>query len=132
MYNVTPRNIVKTKEFYLLWSIFFCITCILNFINSYQKTYAQKFIQDDTFFANIAIVQNVINGSARLVWGGVYDKMGFQVFRSADHMIELPLKLDRVRLYYTKVTFYPDEKPSKADRQAGLVSYPFVTLLNPI
>ena len=79
MYNVIPKNIAKTKEFYLLWSIFFCLTCLLNFVNSYKKTYAQKFIQDDQFFAAVAIVQNIFNGTARLLWGNVYDKMGFQV-----------------------------------------------------
>ena len=36
------------------------------------------FINDDHYFANVAIVQNVFNGACRIFWGFGYDKLGFK------------------------------------------------------
>ena len=36
------------------------------------------FINDDHYFANVAIVQNVFNGACRIFWGIGYDKLGFK------------------------------------------------------
>ena len=48
-------------------------------MSTYSKTFGLTFINDDHFFASIAIVQNVFNGSCRIFWGFSYDKAGFKV-----------------------------------------------------
>ena len=54
----------------LLWSFF----------NNYNKSYAMLYIQDDKFLAVAAIIQNVMNGSCRLFFGFLFDRLGFKVF----------------------------------------------------
>lgn len=49
------------------------------FFFSYQKSYAMLYISDDAFLAKAAIAQSVMNGSSRMVFGLMYDKVGFKV-----------------------------------------------------
>ena len=51
----------------------------IGLMSNYSKTFGLTFINDDHFFASIAIVQNVFNGSCRIFWGFFYDKAGFKV-----------------------------------------------------
>ena len=37
------------------------------------------YISDDAFLAKAAIAQSVMNGSSRMVFGLMYDKVGFKV-----------------------------------------------------
>ena len=53
----------------LLWSFF----------NNYNKSYAMLYISDDKFLAVAAIIQNVMNGSCRLFFGFMFDRLGFKV-----------------------------------------------------
>ena len=48
-------------------------------MSNYSKTFGLTLINDDHFFASIAIVQNVFNGSCRIFWGFSYDKAGLKV-----------------------------------------------------
>ena len=47
-------------------------------MSTYSKTFGLTFINDDHFYATVAIVQNVFNGSCRIFWGFSYDKLGFK------------------------------------------------------
>ena len=47
-------------------------------MSTYSKTFGLTFINDDHFFASVAIVQNVFNGGCRIFWGYFYDKAGFK------------------------------------------------------
>ena len=53
----------------LLWSFF----------NNYNKSYAMLYIADDKFLAVAAVIQNVMNGSCRLFFGFMFDRLGFKV-----------------------------------------------------
>ena len=47
-------------------------------MSTYSKTFGLTFINDDHFFAVVAIFQNVFNGGCRIFWGYFYDKIGFR------------------------------------------------------
>ena len=49
------------------------------FFFSYHKSYAMLYISDDAFLAKAAIVQSIMNGSSRMIFGFMYDKLGFKV-----------------------------------------------------
>ena len=56
----------------LFWFFFF----------PYAKSYAMLFISDDAFLAQAATLQNIMNGSSRLIFGILFDKWGFKVIFS--------------------------------------------------
>ena len=43
-------------------------------ITNFSKTFGLTFINDDHFFANMAIISNILNGAFRMVWGVLYDR----------------------------------------------------------
>ena len=47
-------------------------------MSNFSKSFCLTFINDDHFFARVAIFQNIANGLCRIVWGFSYDKMGFK------------------------------------------------------
>ena len=67
----------------LLWSFF----------NNYNKSYAMLYISDDKFLAVAAILQSVMNGSCRLFFGFLFDRLGFKVERFLQHFAESKLHL---------------------------------------
>ncbi len=77
-----PTDVLRTKEFYLIWVTFYTVAMLNGFFNNYQKTFGQIYISDDRFFAIVSIVGNVINGSGRLAWGKLYDIKGYKVSSS--------------------------------------------------
>merc|ERR1719412_2910365 len=42
------------------------------------KAFGLTFINDDHFFSYVAIFQNILNGSSRIVWGALYDRFKFK------------------------------------------------------
>eukprot|EP00095_Tigriopus_kingsejongensis_P001405 maker-scaffold229_size244821-snap-gene-1.12 protein:Tk01405 transcript:maker-scaffold229_size244821-snap-gene-1.12-mRNA-1 annotation:"PREDICTED: uncharacterized protein LOC100370263" len=81
-FSVKPRQMLKTKEFYLMWVSFLAMNVINMFINNYQKSFGQIYIKDDSFFAIVATASSVTNGFSRILWGYAYDKQGFQILNS--------------------------------------------------
>ena len=100
VYSVSPKNALKMSIFWRAWmaevrksyleimlnnfsgvfimfqlAIFF----LFFFFFSYHKSYAMLYISDDAFLAKAAIVQSIMNGSSRMVFGFMYDKLGFKV-----------------------------------------------------
>ena len=54
----------------------------MGFLGSYSKTYGQVYIVDDAFLATTATVQNFVNGGGRILWGFIYDYLGYRVLYS--------------------------------------------------
>ena len=52
----------------------------MGFLGSYSKTFGQVYIVDDAFLAVTATVQNVVNGGGRILWGFIYDYLGYKVY----------------------------------------------------
>ena len=45
---------------------------------NWQKSYGQLLVTSDTFHANIGIFTNLCNGACRIVWGLIYDRIGYK------------------------------------------------------
>ncbi len=78
-YSVGPLNVLRTAHFYKMWLAFFAVYLMQTFINSYQKTFGMRYINDDQFFATVSTIANVMNGCSRVFWGKVYDAKGLKV-----------------------------------------------------
>lgn len=76
--NLTAFQTISKHEFWLLWLIFMSIQMMQSFVNSYQKTYGQKFIQDDFYFSYVGLASNILNGLSRIGWGLFFDLRGFK------------------------------------------------------
>ena len=48
-------------------------------MSTYSKTFGLTFINDDHFYANVAIIQNFFNGLCRILWGYGYDRFNFKI-----------------------------------------------------
>ena len=62
-----------------MWFSFFTLSATINFLNSYQKSYAQIYIPDDQFLSVVAMVQNFMNGMSRVFGGMLFDRWGYRV-----------------------------------------------------
>ena len=76
--NLRPGQIVKTKEFWILWSTFFLNTQAIGYINSMYKAYGQVFITDDHFLAVVGAFAAIFNAGGRVFWGHMCDKFGYR------------------------------------------------------
>ena len=76
--NLTAIQTISKPEFWLLWLIFMSVQMMQLFINSYQKTYGQKFIEDDFYFSYVGLASNILNGFSRIAWGFIFDLKGFK------------------------------------------------------
>jgi len=47
-------------------------------VGTISKAFGLTFINDDHFFSYVAIFQNILNGSSRIVWGALYDRFKFK------------------------------------------------------
>ena len=45
---------------------------------NWQKSYGLLLITSDTFHASIGIFSNICNGACRIVWGLIYDRIGYK------------------------------------------------------
>ena len=59
---------------YKTWIGFLGINTAVIMFATFSKSFGQTFIEDDHFFANVAIAQNILNGSGRILWGYLYDR----------------------------------------------------------
>jgi len=76
--NLSPRQVLKTKWFYQIWTGFFGLTLTNAIIAIYSKTFGLTFINDDHFYSVVAVFQNILNGFSRIFWGFSYDRFGFK------------------------------------------------------
>ena len=49
------------------------------FFLTYGKSFGLKYINDDSFFSYVGIINNVLNGTSRIAWGKMYDWKGFKL-----------------------------------------------------
>eukprot|EP00092_Neocalanus_flemingeri_P012275 GFUD01013231.1.p1 GENE.GFUD01013231.1~~GFUD01013231.1.p1 ORF type:complete len:473 (+),score=82.72 GFUD01013231.1:152-1570(+) len=76
--SLSPQEVLKTSIFYKIWFGFFSISLTNGLMGNYSKTFGLTFIQDDHYFAKVAVFLNILNGSSRVVWGLAYDRLGFK------------------------------------------------------
>lgn len=76
--NLKPTEVLRTVVFYIMWTGFFVVDMANSLMGNYQKPFKLTFINDDSYFAIVSIVQNIFNGSCRIVWGFLYDRFGFK------------------------------------------------------
>lgn len=77
--DLTYRQAVKTREFFLLWLMFAFSTQSTQFINTMYKAFGQTFIRDDHFLAFVGSISSIFNAGGRLFWGNLFDKTSFRV-----------------------------------------------------
>ena len=75
------KMIISEPNHHFSTPLLFQLTMVLlwSFFNNYNKSYAMLYISDDKFLAVAAIIQNVMNGSCRLFFGFLFDRLGFKV-----------------------------------------------------
>merc|ERR1712142_831956 len=76
--NLSPLQVLKTMWFYQIWTGFFAMGLTNALIGTYSKTFGLTFINDDHFYSIVAVLQNILNGFSRILWGLGYDRFGFK------------------------------------------------------
>jgi len=77
--NFTPMEMLKTREFYLLWLTFLFNNQTVNFSNAMYKAYGMTFISDDYFLAMVGAFASIFNAGGRIVWGIVIDYYPYKI-----------------------------------------------------
>ena len=83
-YSVHPKNVLKIFHFWKIYASLFSMSMLSSLMSSYQKSFAQNYIDDDAYFAMVAALQQVMNGCSRIIWGFLHDVMGFRVNTNYD------------------------------------------------
>ena len=77
--NIRPGDIVKTREFWILWLTFVLNTQAVGYINSMYKAFGQTFIKDDHFLAVVGAFAAIFNSGGRVLWGHLCDVFGYKM-----------------------------------------------------
>jgi len=77
--SVSPNQIVRTREFWILWLTFLLNTQSVGYINSMYKAFGQTFINDDHFLAVVGAFAAVFNSGGRVFWGHMCDVFGYKM-----------------------------------------------------
>merc|ERR1711892_1004289 len=78
LFSLSPLQVLKTPIFYQIWIGFFSISLTNGLMSNYSKTFGLTFINDDHYFAKVAVFLNILNGLCRIIWGYYYDRLGFK------------------------------------------------------
>lgn len=76
--NLKPSQVVKTREFWILWLTLFLNNQAISYINAMYKAYGQTFIKDDHFLAIVGAFAAIFNSSGRIFWGHLADNFGYR------------------------------------------------------
>ena len=76
--NVRPGQMVRTREFAVLWATFFLNTQAIGYINAMYKAYGQTYVDDDHFLSIVGAVAAVFNAGGRVFWGNMCDAYGYR------------------------------------------------------
>jgi len=79
VFSLSPLQVLKTPVFYQIWLGFFSISLTNGLMGNYSKTFGLTFINDDHYYAKVAIFLNIFNGLCRIAWGFNYDRLGFKI-----------------------------------------------------
>jgi len=77
--NVRPGQMVRTREFLVLWATFFLNTQAIGYINAMYKAYGQTYVDDDHFLSIVGAVAAVFNAGGRVFWGNLCDAYGYRL-----------------------------------------------------
>ncbi|PVD31760.1 hypothetical protein C0Q70_07178 [Pomacea canaliculata] len=77
--DIPPLQMLKTKNFYLLWFLFLLGGMGGVFVVALYKSYGQSFIADDEFLAIVGSCSAVLNAVGGIFWGHVADRFTFNV-----------------------------------------------------
>lgn len=76
--DMKPSQMMRQKEFYMLWATFAFNSQCVQFTNTYYKTYGQTFIQDDYFLSWVGSIAAVFNCLGRITWGMIQDRTSYK------------------------------------------------------
>nr|CAH8871726.1 unnamed protein product [Trichobilharzia regenti] len=77
--NVSPKQLFRCIDFYLLWLVMFFNIIPITTITSTYKQFGQTYISDDRFLSAIVTVSSLFNCGGRILWGSVADRLSFKV-----------------------------------------------------
>jgi len=77
--HIEPGQIVRTIEFWILWTTFVLNTQAVGYINSMYKAFGQTFIKDDHFLAVVGAFAAIFNSGGRVMWGHLCDVFGYKM-----------------------------------------------------
>eukprot|EP00118_Oscarella_pearsei_P015609 m.141592 g.141592 ORF g.141592 m.141592 type:complete len:461 (+) comp38348_c1_seq13:61-1443(+) len=77
--SLTPFQSLKTKRFYMLWVMFFCLGQAVTFVASLYKAYGLTYINDDAFMAIVGSIASPFNALGRILWGFLADRFSFRI-----------------------------------------------------
>lgn len=77
--NVTPKQLFRCLDFYLLWFVMFCNIIPITIITSAYKLFGQVYISDDRFLSAIATASSMFNAGGRVAWGAIVDRISFKI-----------------------------------------------------
>jgi hypothetical protein len=78
---MNPRQVLRAREFYMLWMTFLFNQQAIGYISTMYKAYGLTFIQNDRFLALVGAVASVFNSLGRIAWGSVGDRTCYRVSR---------------------------------------------------
>ncbi|CAH8640800.1 unnamed protein product [Schistosoma curassoni] len=77
--NLSPKQMFRCIDFYLLWLVMFCNIIPITTITSTYKQFGQKYISDDRFLSAIVTISSLFNCAGRVMWGSIADRFSFKV-----------------------------------------------------
>lgn len=77
--NLTPKQVLRRIDFYLLWFVMFCNIIPITIITSAYKLFGQAYISDDLFLSIVATISALFNAGGRIVWGSFVDRVSFKI-----------------------------------------------------
>jgi len=98
--NLKPGQVVKSREFWILWFTFFLNTQAVGYINTMYKAFGQTFIDDDHFLAFTGAFAALFNSSGRVLWGYMSDVFGYKMCMM---LVTICISILYSKLYFTQV-----------------------------
>ncbi|CAH1245153.1 SLC16A14 [Branchiostoma lanceolatum] len=77
--SLSPGQMLRTREFYMLWFMFFMNGNAVVFISTLWKAFGETKIEDDHFLALVGAFSAVLNALGRPFWGWLADRYSFKV-----------------------------------------------------
>ncbi|CAB3999900.1 oxalate:formate antiporter-like isoform X1 [Paramuricea clavata] len=91
--DVHPLEMIKTKNFWLLWFIALVNGEVIMFLQSLYKAYGETFIPDDRFLALVGSISMVFASVGRILWGIIADRLPIRTTLVLQHVIITALLL---------------------------------------
>ena len=78
MVSLHPLQVLRKRNFYILWFTFLCNGVASVFISANYKFFGNSFIHDDHFLAAVVSVSSIFNCLGRISWGLVADRTSYR------------------------------------------------------